>query len=109
MHKKIFIIYATFSAKPIDKCLAKWYTNDSGKHITNEKRFTVMKEIYKNEYRESLLDRLIKRYGFEHPAVVEFARQCEMYPYSTIWDGVLCAIVEDHEAGEYDEVYAEVD
>lgn len=64
-----------------------------------------MKETYRNEYRESLLDRMIKIYGFEHKAVIEFAEMCLQHKHSTIWDGVLASTVEDHEAGEYRDIY----
>lgn len=48
---------------------------------------------------------MIKIYGFEHKAVIEFAEMCLQHKHSTIWDGVLASVVEDHEAGEYDDIY----
>lgn len=48
-----------------------------------------------NRYRESLIDRMITLYGFEHPAVINFAELAEY------WRGdeqVLRIIVESHES-----------
>ena len=48
-----------------------------------------------NRYRESLVDRLIALYGYEHPAVIDFAKLAEY------WRGdekVLRIIVESHES-----------
>ena len=47
-----------------------------------------------NNYRESLINRMINLYGYEHPIVIEFAELAEH------WRGdeqVLRVIVESHE------------
>ena len=48
-----------------------------------------------NSYRESLVDRMITLYGYEHPVVIDFAKLAES------WQGdekVLRIIVESHES-----------
>ena len=47
-----------------------------------------------NEYRENLIDRMIRIYGFESPIVIDFCRMCEMTCMS---DKALTTIVECHE------------
>jgi hypothetical protein len=48
-----------------------------------------------SNYRESLVDRMINLYGYEHPAVIKFA---ELAEYWRGGDNVLRVIVESHEA-----------
>lgn len=47
--------------------------------------------------REQLLNRMIRIYGFEHEAVVQFARLCESYPIGEVYDDMLAILVECHE------------
>ena len=48
-------------------------------------------------YRESLLDRMIRLYGFEHETVIVFANMVDKYPDSTDWNNAMRLIVEAHE------------
>ena len=52
-------------------------------------------EIKMSNYRESLINRMINLYGYEHPAVIKFA---ELAEYWRGGDNVLRVIVESHEA-----------
>lgn len=49
-------------------------------------------------YRENLLDRMIRLYGFENPMVIQFADMCEKYSNNSWNDSVLQLLVEIHEA-----------
>lgn len=51
-----------------------------------------------NEFRKTLIDRVIKVYGFEHEIVIEFASLCESCPDNEVLDLVL-----DILAGAYEE------
>ena len=54
------------------------------------------KEIPKmNEFREKLIDRMIKKFGFEHPNTIAIANLCEA---TWISDEALEKAVEHHEA-----------
>ena len=48
-----------------------------------------------SNFRESLIDRMIRIYGFENPIVIEFCRLCENWPKN--WDKFLAALVKSHE------------
>lgn len=48
-----------------------------------------------NEFREKLIDRMIKQFGFEHPNTIAFANLCEA---TWISDEALEKAVEQHEA-----------
>ena len=48
-------------------------------------------------YRENLIDRMIRLYGFENPMVVQFAEMCEKYPNNADYDNGLQLLVEAHE------------
>ena len=50
-----------------------------------------------NPMRENLLNRMIKIYGFEHPIVIKFAKQCERWEDTAIYDTILRLAVEAHE------------
>lgn len=50
-----------------------------------------------SEYRENLIDRMIRIYGFEHKITQAFANICETYPPTEIFDNTLKALVEAHE------------
>ena len=39
-----------------------------------------------NDFRENLLDRMIRIYGFEDPVVISFCRLCESWPEGEEWD-----------------------
>ena len=57
-----------------------------------------------NEFRNQLLDRMIRIYGFEHPLVVSFAEMCEKYTdekSSAYWDKCLETVVDCHEKNPY--------
>ena len=56
------------------------------------------------DFRKSLLDRMIKLYGFEHPLTIQFASSCESYvtaDTAPFWNNILENIVELHEAHPY--------
>ena len=57
------------------------------------------KEVKKmTKFRENLIDRMIKIYGYEHEIVLEFCRLCENWE-SNVWnDKCLEIVVEAHEA-----------
>lgn len=48
-------------------------------------------------YREQLVDRMIRIYGFEHDCVLTFINMCEKYENSFWYDRVLEILVESHE------------
>lgn len=48
-------------------------------------------------YRESLLDRMIRLYGFEHENVIVFASMVDKYLDSADWNNAMRLIVEAHE------------
>ena len=48
-----------------------------------------------NEFREKLIDRMIKKFGFEHPNTIAIATLCEA---TWISDEALEKAVEHHEA-----------
>lgn len=53
-----------------------------------------------SEYRNELLTRMIRIYGFEHPLVIQFANSCDCYTSADLapaWDNVLRQLVECHE------------
>ena len=49
-------------------------------------------------FRENLIDRMIRLYGFENPMVIEFCRMCEDWENNQWNDKVLRILVEAHEA-----------
>ena len=49
------------------------------------------------EYRNNLLTRIIKIYGFEHEATLEFAAICEEWTNDEAHDKILEMLVESHE------------
>lgn len=53
------------------------------------------------DFRENLLDRMIRIYGFENPLVIEFANACNKYVNSAEWDKTLETIVKSHEETPY--------
>lgn len=48
-------------------------------------------------YREQLVDRMIRIYGFEHNCVLTFINMCERYENSFWYDHILEILVESHE------------
>lgn len=52
--------------------------------------------------REQLIDRMIRIYGFEHEAVIDFAKLCEHYPVGEVYDDMLEILVECHEEDPVD-------
>ena len=50
-----------------------------------------------NTMRKSLIDRMVKIYGFEHPAVIHFTELCECLEDTEINDTILRLAVEAHE------------
>ena len=50
-----------------------------------------------NTMRKNLIDRMIRIYGFEHPAVIHFTEQCERMEDNAIYDTILRLAVEAHE------------
>ena len=50
-----------------------------------------------NTMRKNLIDRMVKIYGFEHPAVIHFTEQCERWEDTAIYDTILRLAVEAHE------------
>ena len=54
-----------------------------------------------SNFRNDLLTRMIRIYGFEHPLVIQFANSCDCYTSPELapaWDNVLRQLVECHEA-----------
>ena len=49
-------------------------------------------------FRENLIDRMIRLYGFENPMVIEFCRMCEDLEVNDWNDRELTILVEAHEA-----------
>ena len=49
------------------------------------------------EFRENLLDRMIKIYGFENEIVINFCRLCEGWPSGKEIDDRLQRLCESHE------------
>lgn len=50
------------------------------------------------KFRESLLYRMTRIYGFEKPIVINFCRMCETLKNNDWNDKCLTAVVESHEA-----------
>ena len=50
-----------------------------------------------NTMRKNLIDRMIKIYGVEHPAVIHFTGLCERWEDTKISDTILQLAVETHE------------
>ena len=50
-----------------------------------------------NDFRKSLIDRMIKIYGYEHRYVIQFAKMCEKYPFNKKFDETLELLVKSHE------------
>ena len=50
-----------------------------------------------NTMRKNLIDRMIRIYGFEHPAVIHFTELCERWEDTAIYDTILRLAVESHE------------
>lgn len=48
-------------------------------------------------YRENLIDRMIRLYGYEAQVVIDFANLCERLAESDINNNALRALVESHE------------
>ena len=49
-------------------------------------------------YRENLIDRMIRLYGYESQIVIDFARLCETWKVNKRNDTTLRMLVESHEA-----------
>lgn len=49
------------------------------------------------DFRKSLVDRLIKVYGFEHPVVKNICNLCEVWEVDTLHDKILEGVVIAHE------------
>lgn len=50
-----------------------------------------------NDFRKSLVDRMIRIYGDEHKYTVQFANMCEKYPFNKKYDETLELLVKSHE------------
>ena len=50
-----------------------------------------------SEYRQYLVDCMIRLYGFEDEKVVAFSNLCEKYPNNDGWDDALWVIVRSHQ------------
>ena len=46
-----------------------------------------------SKFRESLVDRMIRIYGFENPIVIDFCRCCETFPNDEAHDKTLRTLV----------------
>ena len=53
------------------------------------------------KFRESLIDRMCRIYGFEKPIVIECARLCEYWEENAWNNKLLTILVEVHEAEPY--------
>ena len=49
-------------------------------------------------YRENLIDRMIRIYGFEDPIIINFCAYCENWENNDWNDKILTILVESHEA-----------
>ncbi len=49
-------------------------------------------------FRNSLIDRMIRVYGLENPIVIDFCRNCEIWPVNDWNDKCLAIVVASHEA-----------
>lgn len=58
-----------------------------------------------SNYRENLMDRMIRLYNFESEIVIAFCRMCEQWEENEWNDKVLTLLVEAHEA---DPIYEEM-
>jgi len=54
-----------------------------------------------SEFRNELLGRMIRIYGFESPLTIDFAWMCERYPAGEAYDKTLRIVVECNEAHPY--------
>lgn len=50
-----------------------------------------------NEYREQLIDRMVRLYGFENVITIQFCELCERYDNNADNDTMLRVLVEAHE------------
>lgn len=50
-----------------------------------------------NQYRESLIDRMVRIYGLENPIIIDFVRLCERLDPNAWNDTTLELLVEAHE------------
>lgn len=50
-----------------------------------------------SKYREQLVDRMIRIYGYENEIVIRFCEVCELNPDSAEWDKVCELLVSSHE------------
>jgi len=50
------------------------------------------------KFRESLIDRMVRVYGYEHPIVIDFAKMCEAWSVNNWNDKCLSILVASHEA-----------
>lgn len=50
-----------------------------------------------SKYREQLVDRMIRIYGYESEIVIRFCEVCELNPESEEWDKVCELLVSAHE------------
>jgi hypothetical protein len=50
-----------------------------------------------SNFRESLIDRMIRLYGFEDKKVIDFAKMCETWPETDRWNKSLAVLVKSHE------------
>lgn len=50
------------------------------------------------KFRESLIDRMIRIYGYEHKIVLDFCRLCEAWENNDWNNKSLAILVESHEA-----------
>lgn len=48
-------------------------------------------------YRENLIDRVIRVYGYEHSMTVRFAQMCEILDNTAENDQALASLVQDYE------------
>ena len=49
-------------------------------------------------FRENLIDRMIRIYGYENPIVIEFCRMCESWEVNDWNNKCLAVLVDSHEA-----------
>ena len=50
-----------------------------------------------SKYREQLVDRMIRIYGYENEIVIKFCEVCELSPDSAEWDKICELLVSSHE------------
>ena len=97
--KKIYFVFrAKTLAMPVQMCYTIVTVRETEPNRAAAVKRTKGKTMNTmNTMRENLIDRMIKIYGFEHPAVIHFTELCERLEDTEINDTLLRLAVEAHE------------